>query len=139
MCVCAYVYEYCVQRANLPESKLNTNNDQLVAQFLNIDDDRFDFGFNGNIVKSTALFGASLYANEVWLMFFYAADWISRTRRTLLEEALEILQLCLPYFNVALFVNALTLKDNFKKMRVSEAKEKKNVEKKFSFGESTFL
>lgn len=60
----------------------------------------------------------------------------SADAETLWEEALEMLQLRLPYFNVALFANALILKDNFKKMRVCEAKGKK---KKTAFGKSAFL
>lgn len=55
---------------------------------------------------------------------------------TIPEEALELLQLCPPYFNVVLFVNASMLKDNFKKMQVGEAKEEK---KNIGFGESAFL
>lgn len=77
--------------------------------------------------------GASLDANEVGL-FFLCRRLDLADEETLLEEALEMPQLCLPYFNVALFVNVLMLKDNFKKMRVGEAKGKKN-----SFWESAFL
>lgn len=72
MCVCACVYEYFVQRANLPKRKANTkNNDLLVAPFLNADDNRFDFGFNGETVKSTALLARHCMRMRSGLCFFF--------------------------------------------------------------------